>query len=66
MKNLSALLLGLVLTVNAYATENLSESDTKWKSVVEEMIAAGSDDPMKLTVPLKVEVGWAKNWQEVK
>ena len=22
--------------------------------------------PMKLTVPLKVEVGWGKNWQEVK
>jgi DNA polymerase-1 len=21
---------------------------------------------MKLSVPLKVEVGWAKNWQEVK
>jgi DNA polymerase-1 len=32
--------------------------------VREEMIRAGQ--PMKLTVPLKVEVGWAKNWQEVK
>jgi len=32
--------------------------------VREEMIGAGQ--PMKLTVPLKVEVGWAKNWQEVK
>jgi len=29
--------------------------------VREEMIGA-----MKLTVPLKVDVGWAKNWQEVK
>jgi DNA polymerase I-like protein with 3'-5' exonuclease and polymerase domains len=27
----------------------------------EEMTAA-----MKLKVPLKVEVGWGKNWQEVK
>ncbi len=32
--------------------------------VREEMIRAG--EPMKLKVPLKVEVGWAKNWQEVK
>jgi len=29
--------------------------------VREEMIGS-----MKLKVPLKVEVGWAKNWQEVK
>jgi DNA polymerase-1 len=29
--------------------------------VREEMTGA-----MKLDVPLKVEVGWAKNWQEVK
>jgi DNA polymerase-1 len=29
--------------------------------VREEMVGA-----MKLTVPLKVEVGWGKNWQEVK
>ena len=29
--------------------------------VREEMV-----DAMKLSVPLKVEVGWGKNWQEVK
>jgi DNA polymerase I-like protein with 3'-5' exonuclease and polymerase domains len=32
--------------------------------VREEMVRAG--EPMKLKVPLKVETGWAKNWQEVK
>ena len=32
--------------------------------VREEMTRAG--ERMKLKVPLKVEVGWAKNWQEVK
>ena len=34
------------------------------KMVREEMIRAG--EPMKVKVPLKVETGWAKNWQEVK
>jgi DNA polymerase I len=32
----------------------------------EEMVNAGRDGMLKLKVPLKVEVGWAKNWQEVK
>jgi DNA polymerase I len=32
--------------------------------VREEMVNAGKE--LKLTVPLKVEVGWGKNWQEVK
>ena len=39
-------------------------AETEAELVREEMIRAGQ--PMKLTVPLKVEVGWAKNWQEVK
>ncbi len=32
--------------------------------VREEMVAAGRQ--LKLKVPLKVEAGWAKNWQEIK
>jgi DNA polymerase-1 len=38
---------------------NVAEEDAA--IIREEMVNA-----MKLDVPLKVEVGWAKNWQEVK
>jgi DNA polymerase I-like protein with 3'-5' exonuclease and polymerase domains len=30
------------------------------------MIREEMNSAMKLRVPLKVEVGWGKNWQEVK
>jgi DNA polymerase-1 len=42
--------------------EHAAESEAKM--VREEMIRAGTQ--LGLKVPLKVEVGWAKNWQEVK
>ncbi|HYE16857.1 MAG TPA: DNA polymerase I, partial [Tepidisphaeraceae bacterium] len=38
------------------------EQESAW--IREEMIRAG--DQLKLTVPLKVEAGWGKNWQEGK
>jgi DNA polymerase-1 len=39
-------------------------AETDAALVREEMVNAGKE--LKLTVPLKVEVGWGKNWQEVK
>jgi DNA polymerase I len=42
--------------------EHAAESEAKM--VREEMIRAG--ERLGIKVPLKVEVGWAKNWQEVK
>jgi DNA polymerase-1 len=39
-------------------------AESEAKMIREEMIRAG--EPLGLKVPLKVEVGWAKNWQEVK
>jgi DNA polymerase-1 len=39
----------------------IEAAESEAAMVREEMTAA-----MKLKVPLKVEVGWAKNWQEVK
>jgi DNA polymerase-1 len=41
-----------------------SAAESEAAMVREEMIRAG--DRLGLKVPLKVEVGWAKNWQEVK
>jgi DNA polymerase-1 len=38
------------------------EREAEW--IREEMVRAG--EAMKLTVPLKVEAGWGKNWQEGK
>ena len=40
------------------------DAESEAAMVREEMIRAGSH--LNLTVPLKVDVGWAKNWQEVK
>jgi DNA polymerase I len=31
-----------------------------------EMVRAEMSGALKLTVPLKVDIGWGKNWQEVK
>lgn len=42
--------------------EKVAESEAKL--VCEEMIRAGAQ--LGIKVPLKVETGWAKNWQEVK
>jgi DNA polymerase-1 len=42
--------------------EHAAESEAKM--VREEMVRAGAQ--LGIKVPLKVEVGWAKNWQEVK
>jgi DNA polymerase-1 len=39
-------------------------AESEAEMIREEMIRAG--EPLGLKVPLKVEVGWAKNWQEVK
>ena len=41
----------------------IGQEEAEAEFVRSEMNAALSDN---LTVPLKVEVGWAKNWQEVK
>ncbi len=41
-----------------------SAAEAESKMVRDQMIRAG--DMLKLKVPLKVEVGWGKNWQEVK
>ena len=44
--------------------DSVSAAESEAARVREEMIRAGGQ--LGIKVPLKVEVGWAKNWQEVK
>lgn len=61
-KRLSRMLLQVHDELVFETPQNVVEAESA--IVREEMINAGKE--LGLTVPLKVEVGWAKNWQEVK
>ena len=47
--------------MNWYSKRPMDVAEKEAAIIREEMVNA-----MKLSVPLKVEVGWGKNWQEVK
>lgn len=61
MKTLQAIILGLLVTGTALATEKPSEADQKWSAAVEKMIAAG---PATVSTPSEKRVQIAKQLAE--